>query len=85
MSFTDTLRRLFGIDSDNESDEMLDTEECASDSAPAVAESPVVEDIAELPMPPVVDPAMKAKIFDGVVAVFNEALPDFLRRSGEPR
>ncbi len=84
MSFTDTLRRLFGIDSDNESDEMLDTEECASDSAPAVAESPVVEDIAELPMPPVVDPAMKAKIFDGVVAVFNEALPDFLRRSVDP-
>lgn len=34
---------------------------------------------------PRIDPAMKAKIFEGVVAVFNEALPNFLKNSVDPK
>ena len=34
---------------------------------------------ADTPAAPSVDPDIKARIFDGAVAVFNEALPSFLR------
>lgn len=40
--------------------------------------------LVDIPVLPEVDPAMKARIFEGVVKVFNSALPDFIARSVNP-
>lgn len=88
MSFASSLKRLFGFGSDYDDCEMADSES----SNPTTTEGEVVkaanDDLSEgleeiVPMP-IVNPEMKAKIFDGVVAVFNSALPDFLHRSVNP-
>lgn len=95
MSFIDKMRRFFNIDTEYTNDEIADYE-----SVPEVAEavpgsetthpelpeghSTGVEGLIELPAHPIVDPAMKAKIFEGVVAIFNESLPDFLKKSVDP-
>lgn len=95
MSFLDSMRRLFGIDHEYNTDELHgsdllpETGEAGTDTADtstATAETAVIdgEGLLELPPKPTVDPAMKAKIFDGVVAIFNQSLPDFLSKSVDP-
>ncbi len=95
MSFLDSMRRLFGIDHEYNTDELHDSDllpetgEAGTDTADtstATAETAVTdgEGLLELPPKPTADPAMKAKIFDGVVAIFNQSLPDFLSKSVDP-
>lgn len=96
MSFLDNMRRFFNIGAEYNSDDLTDStsvpdpEEPVADTEtthPALPEghSTDVEGLIELPVHPIVDPAMKARIFDGVVAIFNESLPDFLRKSVDPQ
>lgn len=94
MSFLDSMRRLFGLDNEYNNDEHdsdIIAETGDSNATPAERheknaepDATEIEGLHELPTRPAIDPAMKAKIFDGVVAIFNEALPDFLSKSVDP-
>lgn len=95
MSFFDSMRRFFGLDNEYNTDELNDSDISAetSDSNPQADENPQDsaltpdlngDEIAALPPRPAVDPDMRARIFDGVVAIFNQALPDFLSKSVDP-
>jgi len=95
MSFFDSMRRFFGLDNEYNTDELnvSDISAETSDSNPQADENPqdsaLTPDLngdenAALPSRPAVDPDMKARIFDGVVAIFNQALPDFLSKSVDP-
>ncbi len=95
MSFFDSMRRFFGLDNEYNTDELNDSDISAetSDSNPQADENPqdsaLTTDLngnenAALPPRPAVDPDMRARIFDGVVAIFNQALPDFLSKSVDP-
>lgn len=82
MSAFNFLKRLFGFTPD---DEVLyddaDIEYKSDQAAESTGEQPVMRAPVKAPA---IDPEMKARIFEGVVAVFNESLPDFLRRSVNP-
>lgn len=90
MSFISSIKRAFGFGSDEDDELYADaivsdssgddpqTQSEASDAAPQ--QVPGTEELQA----PAIDPEVKARIFDGVVAVFNEALPDFLNRSVDP-
>lgn len=95
MSFFDSMRRFFGLDNEYNTDELNDSDISAetSDSNPQADENPQDsaltpvlngDENAALPPRPAVDPDMRARIFDGVVAIFNQALPDFLSKSVDP-
>ncbi len=95
MSFFDSMRRFFGLDNEYNTDELNDSDISAetSDSNPQADENPqdsaLTPDLngdenAALPPRPAIDPDMRARIFDGVVAIFNQALPDFLSKSVDP-
>lgn len=83
MSFFDAFKRAlgFGPDPDLISDsDTVDDPDVAAESADASEPRKEAEDSsADAPAAPSVDPDIKARIFDGAVAVFNEALPSFLR------
>lgn len=81
MSFLNSLKRVFGIETE---DEYIDNEISVADSESVVhGEGEAEESTPEIPVPTV--PAeLKAKIFQGVVEIFNKALPDFLARSVDP-
>ena len=89
MGIISSIKRAFGFGYDDEDeiesvltdDDHSDAaERVRSDSGTDVADS---DSLQALPMPerPVIDPRMKAKIFDDVIAVFNASLPDFIARS----
>lgn len=90
MSFFSAIKRVFGFGPD--ADYTTDPETADDPDAPAAeldseaspASNPPVDGLADVPTLPEIDPAVKARIFDGVVAVFNEALPDFLRSTVDP-
>lgn len=88
MSFALSLKRLFGFGTDYDDTEIADgpvPERLALESAPtATLNEPQPEGLEEIVPMPIVNPAMKAKIFDGVLAIFNASLPDFLSRSVNP-
>lgn len=90
MSFFDSIRRFFSDEPAFDSDLIINAESSAEvdeDTSVTVADAAVdehVDGLIDLPTRPVVEPAIKNAIFDGVVAVFNDALPDFLRRSVDP-
>lgn len=76
---------MFGVDTDQEytdTDTPEVDDDTANDVTPTEAEACLSDDDA---VRPVIDPQMKAQIFEGVVAVFNRALPDFLARSVDPK
>ena len=83
MSFFDAFKRAlgFGPDPDLISDsDTVDDPDVVAESADASEPRKEAEDSsADTPAAPSVDPDIKARIFDGAVAVFNEALPSFLR------
>ena len=83
MSFFDAYKRAlgFGPDPDLISDsDTVDDPDVVAESADASEPRKEAEDSsADAPAAPSVDPDIKARIFDGAVAVFNEALPSFLR------
>lgn len=86
MSLFASLKRAFGFgpddisaDEDLYADTAVDntTAKPAADAHAAAAEVPDAEPIK-------FDPAMQLAMFDRILAVFNEALPDFLARTGDP-
>lgn len=83
MSFFDAFKRAlgFGPDPDLISDsDTVDDPDVVAESADASEPRKEAEDSsADTSAAPSVDPDIKARIFDGAVAVFNEALPSFLR------
>lgn len=88
MSFASSLKRLFGFGSDYDDNEMADSDSSnlttTEGEVVKAANDTLPEGLEEIVPMPIVNPEMKAKIFDGVVAVFNSALPDFLNRSVNP-
>lgn len=86
MSFFRNIGRAFGFGGDYEDEDIIESEQidaladCAQDSG----KSNGAENLRELPVVPTISAEVKAKIFDGVVAIFNEALPDFLQKSVDP-
>lgn len=91
MSFFSALKSAFGFGPEQEyiSDpETADDPETDDDAAAPVAvsaESEAVEGLSEIPTLPEIDPAMKARIFDGAVAIFNEALPGFISSTSDTK
>lgn len=86
MSFFSKIKEYFGYGPEDDDYEDSDetTNEAKSDYvAPAAdkagSDEPVVADKPEI------SKEMKARVFDHAVAVFNEALPDFLSRSVDPQ
>ena len=87
MSFLSSIKRLFGFGSDDdEFNDISDVDESASRPGDADAAEETQAEPASMPEPvrPEIDPAMKARIFDYAVAVFNESLPEFLRNTVDP-
>lgn len=84
MSFISKLGHAFGIGNDNFEDDVDIVETSDKEIKNTEIAPDVVEEIEELPTIPVIDSEMKAQIFDGVVKVFNTALPDFLAKSVDP-
>ncbi|MDE5629792.1 MAG: hypothetical protein K2I69_09570 [Muribaculaceae bacterium] len=86
MSFSSAVRRLFGF-GDSEDDEIIENYMSESDESvdEQVPEANATStDVPQLAPLPTIDPEMKARIFDGVLAIFNEALPDFISKSIDP-
>lgn len=86
MSFISGIKRAFGFGADYEENDDVDTVVHIGSSDNEV-EQTSVEPVAATQSDvtaPVIDPDIKARIFEGAVAVFNEALPDFLQRSVDP-
>lgn len=84
MSFASRLKRALGFGpeeefEDSESSEYSENSESSENSENS--ENSEHSDISEAPQ---IDPAMKARIFEGVVEIFNRSLPDFVGRSVEP-
>ena len=85
MSFFSCIKRALGFGADYEENDEDTVVHIGTDDN--TDERPVAENAPEPQSEvcrPAVDPDVKARIFEGAVAVFNEALPDFLRRSVDP-
>lgn len=83
MSIFSKFAHVLGFEtSDDFLDEVIENDNSAS--TVEASEAPAPEGTTELTTLPVIDPEMKSRIFDGVIAVFNSALPDFLARSVDP-
>lgn len=86
MSLFKTIKRAFGYDADDEEeeyniddpDEAIENETSQPDTASESNNN--AEAIVE-PERPTVDTNIKGQIFEGVLAIFNQSLPDFLARS----
>lgn len=83
MSFLSALKRAFGLDSDDYSENNDNTTEDADVQVHTGADSGT-DEAADTPVP-TVSAEMKAKIYESAVAIFNQALPDFLSRSVDPQ
>ncbi|MBD5232834.1 MAG: hypothetical protein HDS65_01510 [Bacteroidales bacterium] len=91
MSLFSVVKNIFGFGPDVEFDvETSDDVETDTPALPTAEEpsatddTPQVEGLVEVPTLPEIDPEMKRKIFEGVVAMFNESLPGFLANSVDP-
>lgn len=87
MSFLRNLKSAFGFGpSDAEEDDRLLADDNATsdlpDNSPAKAET---SDGPALPEAPSVDPKAVQSVFSTVVAVFNNALPEFISSSVDPK
>lgn len=82
MSFASAFKRIFGLDSDDYSENIDTTAEDADVQVHTGADSGSDEP-DDTPVP-TVSAEMKAKIYEGALAIFNQALPDFLSRSVDP-
>ncbi len=86
MSFLSALKNAFGLGSDYEQEPIGDKdnydqlENDNNDVETEAAQEGIVK-----PDVPVVDAGMKDRVFEGVVAIFNSALPDFLQKSVDPQ
>lgn len=87
MSFFNKISRMFGFGSDSDGDEFTDEPADGEATSPVPVgdvERPDEVPLADVPTLPEIDPDMKARIFEGVVDIFNKSLPDFLARSVDP-
>lgn len=86
MNFFASLKRAFGFGPDDISADEDLYADTAIDNASAAPAEEANASAAETPdaEPVKFDPAMQLAIFDRILAVFNEALPDFLARTGDP-
>lgn len=82
MSFFKTLKRGLGFGDDEDDPLYADPEEQAAEPS-EVRSAAVAAPRVEVPAPEMTEDAKRA-IFDHVVAVFNEAQPDFLRKALDP-
>lgn len=85
MSFISALKRVFGFGADeslyDRDDNIAEDDDVQVHNGNDSRDSDIV---ADMPDVPVASAEMKAKIFEDVVAVFNQALPDFLSKSVDP-
>ncbi|MDE5568112.1 MAG: hypothetical protein K2J12_06690 [Muribaculaceae bacterium] len=82
MSFFNAIKKSLGFGDDME-DGLLD--DSADVFSEAIQESAAVEVQEAAPLPAVeTDTVMQTAIFNHVVEIFNQALPDFLRNSVDP-
>lgn len=82
MSFFESFKRAFGFGAD--SDEYSDSDDSTgAEGAATDTSAPAADSIEETPAP-AIDADMRAAIFEGVVKIFNSALPDFLQRGVDP-
>lgn len=87
MSFFNKISRMFGFGSDSDADEFTDEPADGEATSPVPVGDVERQDevpLADVPTLPEIDPDMKARIFEGVVDIFNKSLPDFLARSVDP-
>lgn len=87
MSFFNKISRMFGFGSDSDGDEFTDEPADGEATSPVPVGDVERQDevpLADVPTLPEIDPDMKARIFEGVVDIFNKSLPDFLARSVDP-
>lgn len=87
MSFFNKISRMFGFGNDSDADEFTDETTDGEAPVPVLAadgEQQSDVPLADVPTLPEIDPDMKARIFEGVVDIFNKSLPDFLARSVDP-
>ena len=82
MSFFEFFKRAFGFGAD--SDEYSDSDDSTGAEAAATDTSSPAAPAEETPAP-AIDADMRAAIFEGVVKIFNSALPDFLQRGVDPQ
>lgn len=91
MSFFNNIKNIFGFgpDVDYTSDpetsddpDIISSDEESVNSGTGSHET--VEGLSDVPTLPEIDANVKARIFEGAVAVFNESLPEFLRKSVDP-
>lgn len=90
MSFLDKLSRALGFGGEQPDDDYeyvptikADEPEDDGDAAQEKLDKEVARMLEPEPEPDF-DPAVRDRIFDGVLAVFNAALPDFIQRSLDP-
>lgn len=85
MSFFSALKRTFGFggDAGQETDDILFADTAEAESPAATEPASEAEAAADVPQPVRFDPDMQKVIFDRVLAIFNEALPDFLSRTAD--
>lgn len=81
MSFASRLKRALGFGPEEEFEDSESSEYSENSENSESSESSEYSEISEAPQ---IDPAMKARIFEGVVEIFNRSLPDFVGRSVEP-
>jgi len=88
MSFISTLKRTFGFGADNiaDDDNLYSDTAVDSDTSVTTDSTDKTQHVSapEEVGPVKFDPAVQQAIFDRVLAVFNEALPDFLAKTGDP-
>lgn len=82
MSFFESFKRAFGFGPD--SDEYSDSDDSTGAEAAPDTSAPAAAPAEETPAP-AIDADMRAAIFEGVVKIFNSALPDFLQRGVDPQ
>lgn len=88
MSFASRLKRALGFGPDDDefedSDFSENSESMESSESAEHSENSENSEHSEISEAPQIDPAMKARIFEGVVEIFNRSLPDFVGRSVDP-
>lgn len=84
MSFISSLKRMFGIEPDQEYSDTDINDVAESAENETVSPQSEANDSVTDTQKPEIDLEMRTRIFEGVISIFNSALPDFLARSVDP-
>lgn len=85
MSFFSAIKRGLGFSDGDDEDDGLYADTTPARPETATDDTPAARPAAPELHPVEFDPDMRQRIFDKVVEVFNTSLPDFLRRSVDPK